>query len=657
MHSEEVLKQTLFDFLYRLVKGLLALSYILGAGSSMGQNLDSASQPYLLSEIQISASRLSGFSTGNKVLPIDSALIIESTDQSLADILSRHSPVYMRSYGLGGLATPSFRGSGASHTPVLWNGFNLQSPLNGQVDFSLIPAYLMEDVQLQFGGAGALFGSGAIGGVVHLNRPEGIQSGLSIGANLGFGSFGSRFQGLKFRYGKEDRWTCSLRAFHKSADNDFPYEDTGQPGSPTVKQSNASVEQVGILNDNRVRLGAGGILDLGIWFQNTDRQIPPTLTQAASSASQLDESVRVTAQYKQNWSKVNLTVRSALLWEDNEFRDPQISLISSNQSLAWLNEMELGSGFSGNYSWNLGAHWGNYQGDSDNLGGRVVQNRLAAFGSFNATTNSGKLNGIVSIRQELFDGTAAPLVPTLGLELVPSSSWRLKASMTRNYRLPTFNDLYWNDSFARGNSELEAESGWSQDLSLDYGKSINGFDISASVVAFHSRIKNWILWSPDTLGVWSPQNVLNVRSRGLEFGLDFAFQLGDVKINFSPKYNYVQSTNQEVRAGNESALDQQLIYVPEHNSQIYLSLRHFGSKISYDHRFISKTYTTTDNSAFLPGYDVGNLLLKTDLRFWRLDWSISGEIRNLWNKEYQVIAYRPMPGRNYQISLVLMFNK
>ena len=173
---------------YRFFKNLLAYGLAFSANAALAQNVDSIGLPLLLKEIQISASRLSGFSAGNKVLNLDSALIIESSDQNLGDILARYTPVYLKSYGLGGLATPSFRGSGASHTPVIWNGFNLQSPLNGQVDFSLIPAFLMDQVQLQFGGAGALFGSGAIGGVVHLNQRSGIKSDLSIGANLGVGA-------------------------------------------------------------------------------------------------------------------------------------------------------------------------------------------------------------------------------------------------------------------------------------------------------------------------------------------------------------------------------------------------------------------------------------------------------------------------------------
>ncbi len=633
------------------------MAWSFGAGFGYSQNLDSAHQSYVLDEVQIRASRLSGFSTGNKVWTMDSVIIAESTDQTLADILSRHTTVYIKSYGLGGLATTSLRGSGASHTPVIWNGFNLQSPLNGQVDFSLIPAFLMDEVQLQFGGAGALYGTGAVGGVVHLNSKGKVTPGVSVGANLGAGSFGRRFQGLHFSYGKENKWSSSIRTLTQSTDNDFLYDNPAQPGSPTVRQSNAALEQFAILNSSQVRIGARDLLNVGIWYQNTDRQLPPTMTQASSEAFQEDQIFRISAQWKRSMQAASLAFRSALLKEENMFQDPAISLVSLNESLAWMNELELDGALAGNYSWNTGVHWSNFMGKSDNLGGRVFQNRIAGFGSFKVKTDDESLGGVLSLRQEVFNGRAVPVVPTFGVELIPSRNWLIKGTLTRNYRLPTFNDFHWNESFAHGNPELEPESGWSQDITLNYDRRFEGVDFNGSLAVYNSRIRNRILWSPDTLGIWSPNNLLNVRSRGMEVACNFRFNIRSFKVEFRPRYNYVSSTNQEVRSGNEASLGKQLIYVPQNNSQLFVALAHSHFKLRYDHSFTGKTYTTTDNSDFILPYNVGNLFLKAEFGLWALDWNITGEIRNIWNHSYQVIAYRPMPLRNYYISLALVFNR
>ena len=72
--------------------------------------------------------------------------------------------VYVKSYGLGSLATSSARGGAAGHTLVLWNGLPVSSPMLGQLDLSLFPAAGFDAASFTRGGDGALWGSGAVGG-------------------------------------------------------------------------------------------------------------------------------------------------------------------------------------------------------------------------------------------------------------------------------------------------------------------------------------------------------------------------------------------------------------------------------------------------------------------------------------------------------------
>jgi iron complex outermembrane receptor protein len=63
---------------------------------------------------------------------------------SMAEVLQENTPVFIRNYGSGGLATASFRGSNAYHTPVIWNGINIQNPMNGQmVAFGAVVPWLV----------------------------------------------------------------------------------------------------------------------------------------------------------------------------------------------------------------------------------------------------------------------------------------------------------------------------------------------------------------------------------------------------------------------------------------------------------------------------------------------------------------------------------
>ena len=49
------------------------------------------------------------------------------------------------------LSTVAFRGTGPSHTQVVWNGMRINSPMLGMTDFSMIPSYFVDDAQLLHG--------------------------------------------------------------------------------------------------------------------------------------------------------------------------------------------------------------------------------------------------------------------------------------------------------------------------------------------------------------------------------------------------------------------------------------------------------------------------------------------------------------------------
>ena len=59
---------------------------------------------------------------------MDTALLKRLNTITMSQLLIQHSPVFIKTYGPGGIATASFRGTTASHTLVLWNGFQLNAP-------------------------------------------------------------------------------------------------------------------------------------------------------------------------------------------------------------------------------------------------------------------------------------------------------------------------------------------------------------------------------------------------------------------------------------------------------------------------------------------------------------------------------------------------
>ena len=96
----------------------------------------------------------------------------------------------------------------------------------------------------------------------------------------------------------------------------------------------------------------------------------------------------------------------------------------------------------------------------------------------------------------------------------------VKASVSRNYRFPTLNDLYF---LPGGNPDLKNEHGFSYDagVSFDVGKK-GVYKLGGSASWFDSYIDNWIVWLPTAKGFWTPKNVKEVHAYGVEVkaGLD-----------------------------------------------------------------------------------------------------------------------------------------
>ena len=88
---------------------------------------------------------------GSRVSRISVEVIQANKSRSLAELLSDNSAVYIKSLGQGALATASFRGSSPSQTRVNWNGINITPPMAGTFDFSQIPVFFIDNVDLIHG--------------------------------------------------------------------------------------------------------------------------------------------------------------------------------------------------------------------------------------------------------------------------------------------------------------------------------------------------------------------------------------------------------------------------------------------------------------------------------------------------------------------------
>jgi vitamin B12 transporter len=621
-------------------------------------------------DVIVRGSRLEEFDAGVKVVATDSLTKNNYRHNNLTTLLEQNTNIYIKSYGLGSLSTMSFRGAGAAQTSVLWNGFNLQSPMNGTLDLALVPVSLVEQVKVQYGGSGALWGSGSVSGSIHLDNKPVFGKGLSFRYSSSYGSFQTTSQLASISLSKKN-FITSIKGFYSEAKNNFPYINTAQFGEPRTIQSNAALKQYGYMLDNYFRISKRNQFNVRLWQQYSNREIPPVMSVNLSDAVQKDWFVRLSTEFQHSRALSTWNVRLAYFDESLLYQDKLAAINSHNHSISQISEAETKITVFKNALLNIGVNNTYSTATVDSYEGRPVQNRSALFASFKCSNKKNTLKINVGARKEVVSSTRynhllwVPLMPFVGTDVSLTKKIILKSNISRNYRLPTFNDLYWVPG---GNINLLPEQGWSEEVGLNFihknknstGKNsgTSGSRVSELLVSstvFNRNIDNWILWIPNG-SYWTPENVLKVWSRGMENSIDMVIDISTVKLKIGGRYDYVLSTNEKVPEGSESELQKQLIYVPLHKAGLKAGLNYKGYALSYMHNYTGWIYTQADNAAFIDPYWLGNMVFSKTFIKGKNGLDVLFKINNIWNKAYQVIAFRAMPGRNFEMGISIHFN-
>jgi vitamin B12 transporter len=599
-----------------------------------------------LNVVLVTESRLPLSGIGSRWEQFDSNRLELLRNTNLAEALGWNNQLYVKNYGPGRLSTSSIRGAGGVHSAVLWNGFNLQSPMLGVIDLSLFPLHFIDEVRVEYGGGSALWGSGPVGGVIHLNSRVRFDQGWRLGWNGSLGSFGNHNHGLDMEY-SDSRFINRTRAFAHTAQNDFPYH---RPNGDKQNLPHSKMEQYGLLQENYFQITPRQQIGLHLWYQQADREIPPTTFEETSLADQSDEFVRALVDWKRSGDRIDWYARAAFFQEQLNYRNPTYFIDTDNRVRTAIGEVEARIRINARQELNVGINNTWARARSTNYEEEPEQNRAALFAAYQLRSRNGAWKSVLSARQELTGGEWSPFAPSLGVEGYLFENLSLKAAVSRNYRVPAFDDRFF---IFGGNPDLKPEDGWTEELSLEYARVWSALDIKLGLTAFNRNVDNWIIWLPDENFFYSPRNILQVWSRGLESSFSSTFQFGQTRLGFNARYDYVRSTNEKARIEGDPSLGKQLVYVPEHKVLGQLELSRGGWYLALSHTFTGTVYTTDDHSASLPGFQLGQVILARSFSLAKITGRVFGKINNLWNESYEVVAAYPMPGRHYELGIRL----
>lgn len=598
---------------------------------SLCQFLMAQQDSIALSEVVVTDSQLGNFSNTQNVLSLNDS-VLRANRASLAGLLQFNSAIYFKENGTGsGVASPSFRGTTAQQTAVVWNGININSQINGQTDFNTVATSGYNSISVRSGGGGVIYGSSAIGGSVHLNNEVRFGDRFVHTVDLGYGSFNTQ----RIRYtvnAGSGKFGVNVNVYRNSSDNDYEYpagdrknlnaqfENTGLNAAVAYKLDQKNyVRYFGEVYDGERHFALLTPSDTKTKYRDFNlRNLLEWVNVQPHSTSKirlayLGESYR----YYENLTNGGLehtTAETAIVKYDFTYR------IGTNMLLNAIADYTQTAGRGSD----IGKHRREIGSGAVLLSHRVL----------------GKLHYELGVRKEITGNYDSPVLYSAGMVYSPLRFYSIRINGSRNFRIPTFNDLYWTDG---GNPELRPESSYQAELGNDFRLA----NVKFSVTGYYMKITDMIQWLPGTTSLWFPQNVNKVTAYGAEVLAAAQKKFGRHEISFDATYAYTVSENEKTR--------KQLIYVPLHKATAGVAYG-IGKFSAYAQGlFNGEVFTRSDNNTRynLDAYAVLNAGLGCGLGQ-KGAYKIAFQVLNALDAEYFTMERRPYPGRNYNVSLILI---
>ena len=621
---------------------------------------------------------------------LDTIALKENISLSMADVLTFNSSIFVKNYGRATLSTVAFRGTSPSHTQVSWNGMKINNPMLGMTDFSMIPSYFIDDASLLHGTSSVSETGGGLGGAVKLQTKPANYRGLGLQYIQGIGSFKSFDEFLRLTYGN-DHWQISTRAVYSSSPNDYKYINRDKKLNiydddmniidqyyPVERNRSGAYKDLHILQEVYYNTLKGDRLGLNAWYINSNRELAMLTVDHGSDTdfenTQRENTFRGVLSWdhlRKNW-KLGAKAGYIYTWMAYDYKRDlgNGTMAHMTRSRSKINTFygQLDGEYYIGRKWlftaNLSLHQHIVESRDKNVllqqGGTGIvgyrKGRPELSGSVSAKWRPvDRLGMSVVLREEMFGKEWTPIIPALFIDGVLSERGNIvaKASISRNYRYPTLNDLYF---LPGGNPDLRHESGWTYDAGVSFAVGRNGvYSLSGSANWFESFIQDWIIWLPTPKGFFSPDNIKDVHAYGVELQ-------GDLKVNLTKEWQLMLDgsfswtpsiNNGEPRTPADKSVGKQLPYVPEFSSSVTGNLCWRRWTFMYKWCYYSERYTMSSNdislSGKLPPYFMSNISLEKVLDFSFMELSVKGVINNLFNEQYLSVLSRPMPGINYQV--------
>lgn len=551
---------------------------------------------------------------------------------NLSEVLRFQTPLSIRENGRGAVASPSFRGTTAQQTAFVWNGISINSAFLGQGDLNNIGFLTADQVDVKSGGGSVIYGSGAIGGSIHLDNILRFNRGFQGNFFSSLASFDTFINKLQAGY-SNDKLSVKVSGVYNISQNDF------------------EVPERRYLNRNGKYFNTD--FNLATGYKINEKHQISWISEFYNAMQHYP--IFELSQTKTKYESRNLRSLLSWDWKENLFQNSLKTAFTEDEFSYFdsIDKPRASGGIGRNYivkndfnyffnsKWNAEAltEFQKNIGEGYQSGIKNISRNVISLAGLLRYFPSKTWEFEAGVKKDFVDQIQSPLLFSFSGKWKATSWYSADLNLSKNFRYPSFNDLYW---ISGGNINLKPETSYQAELRNQIH--LKNFKLSLS--PYFMDITDMIRWLPSQYGYWAPVNTNKVYSFGVEVLGNYKKKWTTQTLSGNLGYSFTKSLDQDTK--------KQLMYVPLHKIFGDVQYEYDFFKVYVQGLFTGRLFTDSKeniNMALDP-YFVMNTGFNVTLY---KTYSLGFAVNNIFNEIYETSAYYYMPKRNYNLNININF--
>ena len=613
-----------------------------------------------------------GFRVPGNVLASTPIQTLSHTDMErlgihdMGDALKRFAGVQVKDYGgVGGMKTVNIRGLGAGHTGVTYDGVQVGDCQSGQVDLSRFTLDNVSLVSLQIGQEDNIYQSAKAytsAGLINISTLQGVSDRKPhLTTTLHTGSYGLFAPSLLYH---QQFSRLGIGAYTSYERADGVYWFTLKNGIKTIheRRNNSDIQTWrGELSMN-YQLTDKQTLQWKAYAFTSNRGLPGSVIYDNTySAERLKDKNVFTQMLYENRFSNRIKMKAAAKWnyawsrysdipasgyKEDTYRQNETYLTAT----LWTNPLQgLNLSFAQDYAHN---HLSMTLPKAANPTRNSLWTALAAnyqIGAFSVNASLLATNIYERVKQGNASDGFHRLSPAFSMQWRCLQDFRLRFGYKDIFRTPTLNELYYTGI---GNRHLNPEKSRMWNLGTTYSHTFNHtLQLSLTADGYFGNVTDKIIAVPKMF-YWQMMNAGKVHQLGLDVSANIEKRWGnDWTVSATGSYSLMKAT--DISDPTAVYYRNQIAYTPRHSGSASVLLHTPWLDFSYNVLVMGERYTLSYNipdNRMKPFAD-HSITLSREFKINKQQLRVQFDVRNLGNKNYEVVRFYPMPGTNWRLSV------